>query len=233
MAALQMSSENPPMESRPRQWARKAVRSFGVFYNRIEAELYDLRHRTDTGGKIAAARLDIPQDITTHITGFQSVNESHLRRVLDAVTFPEGSTFVDIGCGKGKALLIAATYPFVSRVVGVELAESLCKVSEANIEVARRRHGFSKAADIIHGDAVQIEFTKGENIFFLNNPFDASFMIKMIDRLQESAARDGRKIWVLYGNPAHTDAILKDGRLKPVREFKFFGPGRNIFVFQL
>ncbi len=212
---------------------RPLVQWIGVRYNRAEALWYDIKNKTDTTGSVPAAGLDIPDDLTTHVTGFQSVNEHYLRRVLEEVGFPDGSVFVDIGCGKGKALLIAAEYPFIRKVVGVELAESLCRVSEANIEIARARLGFDKPAEVIHGDAVAIDYSGGENIFFLNNPFDAEFMKIFIDKMEESARRQPRKIWMLYGNPAYANTIAQDGRLKLVREFKFFGPGRNITVFEL
>jgi cyclopropane fatty-acyl-phospholipid synthase-like methyltransferase len=37
--------------------------------------------------------------------------------------------FVDIGCGKGKPLLIAARFPYVVRAMGVELSEALCQAA--------------------------------------------------------------------------------------------------------
>jgi len=44
--------------------------------------------------------------------------------------------FVDFGAGKGRALLMAAQYPF-KRVVGIEISEALCR--EARRNVARWR----------------------------------------------------------------------------------------------
>jgi SAM-dependent methyltransferase len=205
----------------------------GIRYNRVEAFLYDVRHGTDTGGKTAAANLDIPAETVEHVTGFQSVNERHLQTVLEAIDFPIGSVFIDIGCGKGKALLIAAQLATIDKVMGIELAESLCKASEKNMEIARARGLLRAPSKIIHGDAVEAEYDPSINIFFLNNPFDAAFMIRMIDVLQRHAQRNQRKVWMLYGNPQHASVIEQDGRLKLVRAFKFFGAGRDITVYEL
>ena len=41
-------------------------------------------------------------------------------------------TFLDIGSGKGRALLLAAEYPF-RRIVGVELMPELNSMAEENI----------------------------------------------------------------------------------------------------
>jgi hypothetical protein len=38
---------------------------------------------------------------------------------------------------------------------------------------------------------------------------------------------------MLYYNPVHGDAIVADGRMRKIRELPFFGPGRDIHVFEL
>jgi SAM-dependent methyltransferase len=216
-----------------RRALHQARRWLGVRYNRIEAAVYDWRNGTDTGGKIAAAELDIPDELAGHVTGFQAVNEAHLRSALETLAFPEASVFVDIGCGKGKPLLIAARYPYVARAMGVELSGALCEAARRNVEVARARGELNVPVDILQADALSIDFNRGENIFFLNNPFDADLMLRFIGRLRSAAAQDGRTIWMLYYNPVHGDAIIADGRMRKVRELSFFGPGRDIHVFEL
>lgn len=49
-----------------------------------------------------------------------------------------GGTFLDLGAGKGRVLVVAALYPF-RRVIGVELSESLCAIARKNVELARKR----------------------------------------------------------------------------------------------
>jgi SAM-dependent methyltransferase len=45
----------------------------------------------------------------------------------------EDTSFVDFGCGKGRVLLVAATYPF-RRVIGVEFSNDLCETAGENVE---------------------------------------------------------------------------------------------------
>jgi SAM-dependent methyltransferase len=211
---------------------RQARRWVGIRWNRAEALLYDLRHGTDTTGSTPAAELDIPKEIEQHVTGFQSVNEYHLRKVLGSLSLPKHSTFVDIGCGKGKAVLIAAEYDFIDRAVGVELAGSLCRAAEANVRRMQARARTRAPIEIIHADATTVDYTRGENIFFLNNPFSWPLMSAMIDNVSRNLADDHERAWLLYGNPVHHEALAADGRLQMVREFKFFGPGRNIVAYR-
>jgi predicted RNA methylase len=43
------------------------------------------------------------------------------------------TTFVDIGSGKGRALIIAAEYAF-KRIIGVEYSPSLATICRRNLE---------------------------------------------------------------------------------------------------
>jgi len=42
--------------------------------------------------------------------------------------------FVDLGCGKGKPLLVASRFPF-KRIVGVDISESAVAIARSNIEI--------------------------------------------------------------------------------------------------
>jgi SAM-dependent methyltransferase len=231
-------SSSPNIKSNPGGWRRstpgagqlaKAVkRQVGIRINRLEALWFDLKFGTATRGKASAAKLGLQSDDYGPSTGYQAVNEKHLRTVLEAIPFPPHSTFVDIGCGKGKALLIAADHEFVSRVVGVELATSLCCDARENVERLRRRGALKKTIDVLEEDAASYRFIRGENIFFVNNPFDWTLMSRLVDNICEAARISGRDVYFLYANPASAEKLHQDPRVRLEREFKFFGPGRNI-----
>jgi len=208
-------------------------RSVGIHYNQLETLLYDLRNGTDTRGKTPAAQLDIPQESKPHVTGFQSVNERQLAAVLSALPIPAGSTFVDIGCGKGKALFVAIRFEAIQSAVGIELAGSLCNVASENAELVKARYGCTKPIIVVEGDATAYEFVHGENIFFLNNPFDWQLMKRLLAKIYEVARNNERDTWILYGNPAHREAMQHEPKLKLFRHFKFFGPGRDIIAYKI
>jgi SAM-dependent methyltransferase len=236
MVLATLRSSLPPSAlsflSRLKRAGRSVLNWVGIRYNRAEAALFDLRHGTDTGGKTPAAELDIPAGIVAQITGYQSVNARHLRRVLETLPIPAGSTFVDVGCGKGKALLIAAEYPFIARAVGIELAGSLCRVAERNVARQVERCAAPKPVSVIEGDAVRADYSNGENVFFMNNPFDAALMRAFGDNVVRSARTAGRESWILYCNPVHHDELMSSGALEVVRKYRFFGPGRDLTAYR-
>ncbi len=80
---------------------------------------YDRRHGVDTCGKISAK--NIPTDSTSHCSGhcYGPSPIKSLRVMLSHVLGDlQDYTFLDYGCGKGRALLVAAELPF-RRVIGI------------------------------------------------------------------------------------------------------------------
>jgi SAM-dependent methyltransferase len=124
---------------------------------------------------------------------------SVLRHVLDRLA-PTGN-FVDIGCGKGRALIIAAEYPF-ARIVGIELNAEIAAVARANARRMARRHPERTAIDVRVGDASIPDLPDGDTIVFLYHPFGEPLVRRLRDHLA-AAARPGRSFTVIYENPVH------------------------------
>jgi predicted RNA methylase len=215
----------------PRRIASRLKRLVGIAYNRAEALLFDLRYGTDTRGKAAAADMGLSGAGAEHATGYQGVNEFHFRDVAARYAFPRGSTFVDVGSGKGKALLLATGIANVGHVVGVEIAADLCKIAERNVE-RYRQHANGVPVTVIAGDAIEVPIEPDQNIFFLNNPFDRQFLALFLRKIDASLATHPRKVWLIYGNPQARDLIVDGFGYSFIREHRFFGPGRNIAVYE-
>jgi precorrin-6B methylase 2 len=56
---------------------------------------------------------------------------------------------LDMGCGAGRAICVAAQYPF-SRVIGIDIDEGLCAVAERN---ARRLRRYAVRPEVVRADA--------------------------------------------------------------------------------
>jgi SAM-dependent methyltransferase len=113
-------------------------------------------------------------------------------------------TFVDIGCGKGRPLLLAEEYGFRS-IIGVELSGSLAKVATANAA----RIG-SRRISVVHSDAREFQFPAGPLVVFFFNPFSGETLRIMMRNL----ARHTGELYVIYINPLHAEIVAEDPHLK-------------------
>jgi SAM-dependent methyltransferase len=128
------------------------------------------------------------------------------KRLLAHLHAPAGSTFVDLGCGKGKVLLLASRSRF-SRVVGVEFSATLCNIARRNVQRYSHRVSTTPQIDIVCCDAAQYVFRPDENVFFMFHPFGATVMERVIDNLQRSLSETPRPVWIIYTLPVLRDML--------------------------
>ena len=108
--------------------------------------------------------------------------------------------FLDIGAGKGRALLLAADYPF-RRILGIELLPELRRVAVENIARYKSDSQRCFAVDCLLGDAVDFPFPPEPTVLYLFNPLPQAGLIRMIGNLERSLEEHPRPVFVIYHNP--------------------------------
>ena len=88
------------------------------------------------------------------------------------------TTFVDVGAGKGRALIVAAMYPFKS-IIGVEYSPELAAICRKNLQQLR----IAGKCEVIISDAVDFKFPDGSLLAFLYNPFDSVILERVLKNL--------------------------------------------------
>lgn len=186
----------------------KAYLSYDGRWNLNRLHPFDQARATDTGGFIAAKNLRLAPDLRRAASAYAAVQPSIAGRLLerlreDGLT-PADYGFVDLGCGKGRALLIAAEMGFAS-ITGVEADGDLARVARANLR------GAGVAAEIVEGDAALYEASARRLVVFLYNPFGEDVMRRVRDRLA-AACRAGRvdHAFVVYHNAVQAHLFDND-----------------------
>jgi hypothetical protein len=112
----------------------------------------------------------------------------------------ESFTFIDLGSGKGRALLLASDYPFRS-IVGVEILPELHVIAERNF--ATYSSPSQKCAQLRSwcGDARDFVFPDQPLLIYLFNPFFEPVLTRVLDNLEGSLRSNPRPLILLYANP--------------------------------
>jgi SAM-dependent methyltransferase len=124
-------------------------------------------------------------------------------------------TFIDVGSGKGRTLLMASDYPF-RRIIGIELLPELHRVAEENIRKYKSENQRSFAIEAQCIDARQFVFPDDPLVLYFFNPLPESGMRAVIANLERSLAGTPRDVYFVYHNPEHR-ALLERSFL---RKFK-------------
>jgi hypothetical protein len=111
-------------------------------------------------------------------------------------------TFIDIGSGKGRTLLMAAEYQFRG-IIGVELIADLHRAAEENIAAWRAQSPARQVAVIeaLCMDAREFIFPETPLVIYLFNPLPEAGLRETMRNLEESWKRTPRAIWIVYHNP--------------------------------
>jgi SAM-dependent methyltransferase len=109
-------------------------------------------------------------------------------------------TFIDLGSGKGRTLLMASDYPF-RRIIGVEILPALHEIAKDNLGKYRSKSQRCLALDAVRGDAIKFRFPAEPIVLFLFNPLPEMGLKRVIANLNDSLRQNPRKTYVLYHNP--------------------------------
>jgi SAM-dependent methyltransferase len=175
---------------------------------------FDLKFGVNTSGLMDGTDLFTGHEHDAFSTAYWGVSPSRwsevLRRWID--TLPPGQvedyTFVDIGCGKGRMLLIASELPF-RQVIGVELNGELASIAAKNAEVWRETHLATAPIHVIHQDATKIARPAGNCLFFLYNPFGPEVLRKLLAHLDDDDLKESGALDLVYLMPEF-DQVLAE-----------------------
>jgi len=145
----------------------------------------------------------------THATVYMPVSYDILEELFEKVNIARSTHFIDIGCGKGRALCVAA-YLGCKKVTGIDFSEEFCQNSIENLEQVKvKKPGFNST--ILNNDAFYYGIPGDADVIFLFNPFDEVIMSGVVENIMESLSDHPRHLTVIYANPLQQHLFLEAG----------------------
>ena len=166
---------------------------------------FDLEFGVRTSGLIAGRNLKCGSRADRHNTAYFGVAPSvfHEMIALWRRSKPAGTidqfTFVDIGAGMGRAVLLASEFPFRS-VIGVELNPRLARIARKNVAHWKAAGLACAPVRVICRDAVEFKIPPGPCVAFMFNPFGGPIMRRLLKTWSQTLARREDQLDILYVN---------------------------------
>ena len=167
---------------------------------------FDRDHGTDTGGLIPRENLVTGHANDAHVTAYYAVAPSILDSLIDVwlgTKTPHAIdryTFLDVGAGKGRAMLTASLHPFY-QVTGIELNPSLAAIARANMKAFAASASPLAPVQLIEGDALEAALPDTPTVAFLFHPFEAPVLRRFLARIAQHFPSG--QLDVLYVNAEH------------------------------
>ena len=124
-------------------------------------------------------------------------------------------TFIDLGSGKGRTLLMASDYPF-RQIIGVELLPALHRAARDNLSKYKNEKQKCFALETICADATEFAFPAEPTVLFLFNPFPESGLRRVVANLEQSLLAHPRAVYVLYHNPLLEHVLSESAALSKI-----------------
>ncbi len=178
---------------------------------------FDATFGVDTGGFVSWRDLQTGGANDPYISGYIGIAPSVGRRAIALMEDVRDTVFVDLGCGKGRATILASERPF-RRVIGVEIAAALAAKARENAAIIGVRYPERPAIEIVHGDAAEFDLPPDPLVLFLYQPFELPVMRRIMARLATSLAETPRPAAIIYVYPALAQFIDRFRFLERIAE---------------
>jgi SAM-dependent methyltransferase len=159
---------------------------------------YDWDHRVDTTSATVGG-MDRLRGLFH--SPYQPTEPGLFREMLQSLPVDFSKfTFLDIGSGKGRTLLMASDFPF-RRIVGVELLPALHRIARENVRRYKSDSQKCVAIEARCENASQFVFPLEATVLYLFHPLPEAGLIQLLSNLEKSLAQCPRPVLLVYHNP--------------------------------
>jgi len=119
------------------------------------------------------------------------------------------TSVVDLGCGKGRMLMVAPHFQF-RKLKGIDFARELCE--QASMNMKKKKNEFPDIEwSILNENVEDYEIANDDSVFFMFNPFDDEVLSRFLKKLDASCNQFPRTIYFLYASPQYKKLLLDKG----------------------
>jgi SAM-dependent methyltransferase len=155
---------------------------------------FDQLHAVDTSGFVPGFLL------TLGFTSYAAAQPGIIRQALTAIPAPQQCRFLDLGCGKGRPLLVATEFGFPA-ITGVEVSPGLARIARRNAGISANAYPDRTRINIVTADATKYRLPAENLVIFLYNPFDGPLVARLLGNIVASLLQSPRTLYIVYYNP--------------------------------
>ncbi len=144
----------------------------------------------------------------SHATMYMPVSYKLLEEALAQIPGETKKHFLDIGCGKGRALCVAAHYGF-QKLTGIDFSKDFCDDALKNLAVVKENIPGIDLSVVQH-NAATWPIPGDVDCIFLFNPFDEVVMKKVVENIKTGIGNKPGKVNVIYANPLYKNLFLQN-----------------------
>lgn len=181
--------------------------AFFMLYDNIRGSI---KYGPDTFAPVELTRLTIVKGDVNKASRYEAVSFYMLEQLFKAFRRISGKTsVVDLGCGKGRMMMVAAHFGF-TEIIGIDFATEVCEQAVDNMK--KKEKQFPQINwRVINQNVEDYEIRPDDSVFFMFNPFSQPVLKTFLRKLDISCDQFPRTTYFLYASPQHQKLLLDNG----------------------
>lgn len=198
----------------------------------VHDDAWDRANGVDTAGTVAIDELTAPDEARPGAVRYEPTPPECFAHLLAEAGLGDlsGSTFIDIGSGKGRVVLLAGLAGF-QEAIGVEFGEELHVIARRNIEIMGDRLAPARVATV-RADARTYVFPSAPTVCFINNPFGVDGLAALLDGIEASLRDDPRPFTIIYYHSNHAQELHRRAAWQAVSEGVWRDDSHHFAIFR-
>lgn len=194
----------------------------------FENHYFDIKRKIDTHTWLPIEKFDENikniENGTLYMCSWTSIIKKATLKMKKLSHFDfNNSDFIDIGCGKGKVLIVwDEILKEKIRIFGIDYSEQLVSTCLKNLRNIELRHEIK----VIKNDITEVDFSefKDNIVIYMYNPFNKIILQILLSKIKD------KNICIIYNNPIYNGILISDG-FKLAYEQKGWHPNYNFSLF--
>jgi SAM-dependent methyltransferase len=185
------------------------IRRFGLLayfkkhYFNLNNWFFDFYYGVETKGVIPSKNLGISNGDSIQ---YMALDYYFIKKAFREIPIRTDEVqLLDYGCGKGRALVVAARMNF-KKVVGVELS-SLSSLATDNLNSMSGK--YTKNTRVLQVNAIDFDIPDGINVIYFFHPFVGETLVEVINKIEMYIKSKSQKVYVIYFNNQEFDRLTR------------------------
>src|SRR5215471_9439168 len=146
--------------------------AFFMLYDNIRGSI---KYGSNTFAPVELKNLTIVNGDVKKASRYEAVSFYMLEHLFTAFRkLSPNTSIVDLGCGKGRVMMVAAHFGF-RRMTGIDFAKEVCE--DAITNMTKKENQFPNITwKVINANVENYDISPDDSVFFMFNPFDYSIL---------------------------------------------------------
>ncbi len=168
----------------------------GTFLGEPPRDKFDNKYGVSTSEALSLDELGIDDKYAVfYVPTHERVMEHILKNInINYADF----VFVDFGCGKGRAVLMAMGIPF-KQVIGVELSSVSSNIAKKNVEIFNSK-GLQRCdnVEVRCENAINFQIPNSNVVFYFYRPFIGPVLDLVLSNICEAGSKSSNRFLIAY-----------------------------------